>query len=88
MESLYGGSPPKKEEKNMTNWEFITKNKIIDVFNDTIEKLITSNSPEEWLDAEDQAINIQWLLKERKETIDPKEAYKNVQLSEDQRSNI
>ena len=51
----------------MTNWEFIIKRSIKEVLCDTIEKLIESVTTEEYSEAEDQAINVLWLLKERKE---------------------
>lgn len=51
----------------MTNWEFITKHTIKEVLCDTIESLINAVTAEEFSEAEDKAISILWLLRDRKE---------------------
>lgn len=51
----------------MTNWEFITKHTIKEVLCDTIEGLINAVTTEEFSEAEDKAISILWLLRDRKE---------------------
>lgn len=51
----------------MTNWEYITKHTIKEVLCDTIESLIDAVTTEEFSEAEDKAISILWLLRDRKE---------------------
>lgn len=63
----------------MTNWEYIIKNNIKDILIDTISKMTEAVKPEEWEDAEEQGMTVQWLLKERREK-------DSVQLSEDKGS--
>lgn len=66
----------------MTNYEWLVKHKLKEVYSDTIEKLIWADKIQE-AEAIEQAYAIKWLLQERTEVLSPLESEaKNVQFPE------